>query len=68
MVPTPSKEEETGQSVQAPKFNTLHLDNVFRVVSVLQQIMIELNGAVSKEAKVLAITKTVFNLRKDNDK
>jgi hypothetical protein len=23
---------------------------------------------VSKEAKVLAITKTVFNLRKDNDK
>jgi hypothetical protein len=32
------------------------------VVLVLQQIMTEFNGAVSEEAKILAITKIVLNL------
>jgi hypothetical protein len=39
-----------------------------RVVSAAQQIMTELSGAVSEEVKLLAITKTVFNLMKDNGK
>jgi hypothetical protein len=30
---------------------------------VVQQIMTESNGAVSEEAKILAITKTVLNLK-----
>jgi hypothetical protein len=32
----------------------------------MQQIMTELNGAESKEAKIVAITKTVLNLMKQN--
>jgi hypothetical protein len=37
-----------------------------RVVSAVQQIMTELSGAVSEEAKILAITTIVFNLMKEN--
>jgi hypothetical protein len=44
--------------------NTLPLDNMFRVVSVVQQIMTEFNGAVSEEAKIVAIPKIVLNLMK----
>jgi hypothetical protein len=39
-----------------------------RVVSAVQQIMTELSGAVSEEAKMLGITKLVFSLMKDNDR
>jgi hypothetical protein len=35
-------------------------------VTVVQQIMIESNGAVSEEAKIVAITKTVLNLMEEN--
>jgi hypothetical protein len=35
---------------------------MFRVITVVQQIMTEFNGAVSEEAKALAITKIVLSL------
>jgi hypothetical protein len=39
-----------------------------RVVSAVQQIMTELSGTVSEEAKILAIIKIVLNFMKDNGK
>jgi hypothetical protein len=50
------------QSISAPTANSLPLDNMIRAVTVLQQIMTELNDAVSKEAKIQAITKIVLLL------
>jgi phage terminase large subunit-like protein len=41
---------------------------MFRALTVVQQIMTELEGAVSEEAKIFAITKTVINLIKKNGK
>jgi hypothetical protein len=37
---------------------------MLRVVTIVQQIMTEFNGAVSEEAKIMAITKIVLNLMK----
>jgi hypothetical protein len=37
---------------------------MLRVVTALRQIMTELNGAVSEEDKIVAITKIVPNLMK----
>jgi hypothetical protein len=37
-------------------------------LTVVQQIMTELKGAVSEEAKVFAIMKIVINLMKENGK
>jgi hypothetical protein len=34
--------------------------------AIVQQIMTELNGAVSEENKIVAITKLVLNLMKQN--
>jgi hypothetical protein len=39
---------------------------MFIVVTVVQQIMTEFNGAVSEEEKILVITKIVLNLKKQN--
>jgi hypothetical protein len=39
---------------------------MFRVVTAVQQIMTEFSGAVSEEQKILAITKIVLNLMKQN--
>jgi hypothetical protein len=36
------------------------------VVTVVQQIMTQSNGAVLEEAKILAITKIVLNLMEQN--
>jgi hypothetical protein len=41
------------------------LDNILRVVTVVQQIMTEFSGAVS-EGKIVAITKIVLNPMKQN--
>jgi hypothetical protein len=57
------EQQTTGQSVRAPKVNSVPLDNMLRVV---EQIMTELNGAVLEEAKILVITKIVLNLMKQN--
>jgi hypothetical protein len=54
------RQEETGQSVPASNVNSLPLDNMFRVITAVQQIMTEFNGAVSEEAKI------VLNLMKQN--
>jgi hypothetical protein len=41
---------------------------VFRALAVVQQIMKELKGAVSEEDMVLAITKIVITLMKEDGK
>jgi hypothetical protein len=63
----PSQQKEAGQSVPAPNVNSDPLD-MFRAVTVVQQITAEFKGAVSEEAKILAITRIVFNLMKENGK
>jgi hypothetical protein len=45
------RHQETGQSVPANNVSSLPLDNMFRVVSAVQQIMTELSGDVSEEIK-----------------
>jgi hypothetical protein len=57
--------QKPGQSVPAPTVNSQPL-HVVRVVTVVQQIMTELTGAVSEEEKIMAITRIVFNLMKRN--
>jgi hypothetical protein len=39
---------------------------MFKVAVIVQQIMTELNGAVSEENNIVAITKIVINLMKQN--
>jgi hypothetical protein len=39
---------------------------MFKVATIVQQIMTELNGAVSEEGKTVVITKIVINLMKQN--
>jgi hypothetical protein len=39
---------------------------MLRVVTVVQQIMPEFNGAVSEEDQIVAITKIVLNLMNQN--
>jgi hypothetical protein len=41
---------------------------MFRVANVAQQIMTELKGAVSEQATITVITKTVFNLMQEDGK
>jgi hypothetical protein len=55
-------QQETGQLVLAPILNSQPLDNILRVVTVVQQIMAEFNGGVSEEDKIVAITKNFLNL------
>ena len=70
--PTQHKDTETrnaspssGQSVQANTINN-SLNDMFKVATIVQQIMTELNGAVTEEQKIVAITKIVLNLMKEN--
>jgi hypothetical protein len=65
-VPAPVPQQKSGQSVEARNVNSEHLGNMLRVVTVVQQIMIEFSGAVSEEAKIVAITKIVLSLMKQN--
>jgi hypothetical protein len=52
------EQEKTGHSLRATNVNTLSLNKILKiVVPVVQQIMLESNGAVLEEAKILAITK-----------
>jgi hypothetical protein len=41
---------------------------MLRALTVVQQIMAELKSAVSEEAKIFVITKTVMNLMKETGK
>jgi hypothetical protein len=65
-VQTPAPQPKTGQSVKTPHVNSQTLGNMLRVATVVQQIMTEFNGAVSEEDKIVAITKIVLNLVKQN--
>jgi hypothetical protein len=56
------QEQESGQPAQALNVNSASLNNMFRVVTAVKQIMTELNEAVSEEDKIVAITRTVINL------
>jgi hypothetical protein len=40
---------------------------MLRTVAAVQQFMAEFNGAVSEEEKIVAITKIVLNLMKQNE-
>jgi hypothetical protein len=42
------------------------MDNMFRVIYIVQQIVTELSGAVSEEGKIVTITKIVLKLMKEN--
>jgi hypothetical protein len=64
--PVTGQQENTGPSVRAKTVNSEPLDNMLRVVTVVQQIRTEFNGAVSEEDKIVAITKIVLNLINQN--
>jgi hypothetical protein len=51
-------------SVRASDVNSLPLDNMFKVVTVVPQIMMEFNSAVSQETKIMVISK---NCLKSNE-
>jgi hypothetical protein len=40
---------------------------MFKVATIVQQIMTELNGTVSEENKIVAITKIILNFMKQTD-
>jgi hypothetical protein len=65
--PASGQQQKAGQSVRAPTVNSQPLDNMLRVVTLIQQIMAEFIGAMSGEDKIVAITKIVLNLKKQND-
>jgi hypothetical protein len=65
-VPSPEQQQETGQSVRAAIVNSELLDSMVRVVTAVQQIMTEFNGAVSDKDKRVAITTIVLNHMKQN--
>jgi phosphopantothenate synthetase len=50
--PLPNQ-QPTGQSAQASNVNSM--DNILRAITVVQQIMTEFSGAVSKEEKILKL-------------
>jgi len=56
---------KSGQSVQANSTNNSTLNDMFKVAAIVQQIMTELNGAIT-EHKIVAITRIVLNLMKEN--
>jgi hypothetical protein len=64
--PASGQQQNAGQSAQALTVNSQPLDDMLRVVTVVQQIMTEFNGAVSEEDKIVAITKIVLNLMNQN--
>jgi hypothetical protein len=60
------KTQVSGHSVQSSSATTSSLDDMFKVAAIVQQIMTEFNGAVSEESKIVAITKIVIKLMKQN--
>jgi hypothetical protein len=64
--PAPGDQQKAGQSVRVPTVSSQPLDSMLRVVTVVEQIMAEINGAVSEEEKIVAITKIVLNLMKQD--
>jgi hypothetical protein len=61
------EQQTTGQSILGLNVNSLPLDKMLKVVvTVVQHIMTESNGAVLEEVKIVAITKIVLNLMEQN--
>jgi hypothetical protein len=54
-----NEQHETGRSVHAPTVNSLCVDNIFRVVSLVQQIMTDFSDAESEEDRTMATAKLV---------
>jgi hypothetical protein len=65
-IPAPALQQKTGQSIQAPHVSSQPFDNMLKVVTVVQQIMTEVSGALSQEEKIVAITKIVLKLLNQN--
>lgn len=59
-----SRAHQQGPSVQSPSVHSPSLDGMLIIVTAAQQLMTEINGAVSGEETVAAITETVINLMK----
>lgn len=51
----------SGQSVQAKSVTNSSLNDMFKVADIVQQIVTELNGAVTEEHNIVAITRIVLN-------
>jgi hypothetical protein len=64
-VPAPAL-QQTGQSVQAPLLSSQPFDNMLKVVTVVQQIMTEVSGALSEKDEIVPITKIVRKLMNQN--
>jgi hypothetical protein len=64
--PVSGQQQNAAQSVRAPNVNSQPLDSMLRVVTEVQQIMTEFSGALSEEDKIVAITKIVLNLMKQD--
>jgi hypothetical protein len=65
--PAPGQQHQTsGQAVRAQNVKGQHLDNVLRIVTVVEKIMTEFKVAVSEEEKIAAVTKIVLNLMQHN--
>jgi hypothetical protein len=64
--PASGQQQNVGESVRARTVNSQPLDNMLRVVTVVQRIMSEFNGAVSEEDKIVAITNIVLNFMNQN--
>jgi hypothetical protein len=62
----PLQQKEAGQSVPVHSVNNEPIDDMYRVITVVQQIMTELKCAVSERNKILTITNIVFNLMKQS--
>jgi hypothetical protein len=60
----PDGHHDQGQSAQVPSDSMQPMDNMLKVISVVQQIMTELSGPVLEEGKIVAITKIVLILMK----
>jgi hypothetical protein len=60
------QQQGIGQSVRASNVNSSSLNDMFKVATVVQQIMTGLNEAMSVEDKIVAITKIFLNLMNSN--
>jgi hypothetical protein len=58
--PAPGHKELSGQSVRPRTVNSQTFDNTLKVVTVVQQITTEFNGAVSEEGKMMAKNQNSF--------
>jgi hypothetical protein len=68
-VPTHLRQNQQvpSQSVQAPNADSSFLNDMFTVVAtIFQQIMTDLNGVETEEYRILAITKIILKLMKQN--